>query len=193
MCTINVSVNDQVMTFTNMPVICSGDVNTDSISFEFDSSWNGYTKICVLYKQGKKGEYYFSPINSSGVATIPMGVMREKGRICFGVSGTSGNNQKTTGVLLYVIGEGAYVERSDCDYETFQEIKDQMLAVKESVTDINNNVFSNAQEIAHVGIKTKFIFNIMKMTHEKGWDSSTREKEYWESHGWLGKVRPWKK
>ncbi|MDD3410759.1 MAG: NADPH-dependent oxidoreductase, partial [Eubacteriales bacterium] len=42
-----------------------------------------------------------------------------------------------------------------------------------------------------MGFKTKFIFNLMRMTHIKGWDSSPREKEYWEERGWLGKKRPW--
>lgn len=44
-----------------------------------------------------------------------------------------------------------------------------------------------------VGIKTKFIFTMMKMMHAKGWDSSPTEKDYWRSRGWLGKARPWKK
>lgn len=43
-----------------------------------------------------------------------------------------------------------------------------------------------------IGIKTKFIFNIMKMTHVKGWDSSPVEQEYWKERGWLEKIRPWK-
>lgn len=45
----------------------------------------------------------------------------------------------------------------------------------------------------HIGIRTKFIFNIMRMMHAKGWDSSPKEKKYWEAYGWLGKARPWKK
>jgi hypothetical protein len=44
-----------------------------------------------------------------------------------------------------------------------------------------------------IGLKTKFIFSMMKMTHAKGWDSSPREKEYWEKRDWLEKKRPWKK
>lgn len=44
-----------------------------------------------------------------------------------------------------------------------------------------------------VGISTKFIFNMMKIMHAKGWDSSPSEKKYWQSRGWLGKARPWKK
>ena len=45
----------------------------------------------------------------------------------------------------------------------------------------------------HVSFKTKFIFNIMKMMHAKGWDSSHVEKQYWQELGWLGKSRPWNK
>lgn len=45
----------------------------------------------------------------------------------------------------------------------------------------------------HVGFKTKFIFNMMKIMHIKGWDSSPKEKEYWQQRSWLEKARPWKK
>lgn len=51
----------------------------------------------------------------------------------------------------------------------------------------------NCTKPPRIGIKTKFIFNIMKMLHVKGWDSSPVEKEYWNEHGWLEKGRPWKK
>lgn len=44
----------------------------------------------------------------------------------------------------------------------------------------------------HVGIKTKFMFNIMRMMQIKGWGSGESEKEYWEKNGWLDKRRPWK-
>lgn len=44
----------------------------------------------------------------------------------------------------------------------------------------------------HVGIKTRFTFNMMRMMQKNGWGSSPVEKEYWEVNGWLGKNRPWK-
>ena len=44
----------------------------------------------------------------------------------------------------------------------------------------------------HVGIKTRFMFNMMGMMQKKGWGSSPVEKENWEQNGWLGKKRPWK-
>ena len=48
------------------------------------------------------------------------------------------------------------------------------------------------REKPHVGIKTRFIFNMMRMMQKSGWGSSPVEKEYWEQNGWLGKKRPWK-
>lgn len=51
----------------------------------------------------------------------------------------------------------------------------------------------DTEKSPHVSIKTKFIFNIMKMTHEKGWDSSPVEKQYWQERGWLERERPWKR
>ena len=44
----------------------------------------------------------------------------------------------------------------------------------------------------HVGIRTRFIFHMMRMIQKNGWGSSPVEKEYWEQNGWLGKERPWK-
>lgn len=43
----------------------------------------------------------------------------------------------------------------------------------------------------HVGIKTRFIFNMMGMLQKKGWNSSPVETAYWKENGWLEKARPW--
>ncbi|MDO4556539.1 MAG: NAD(P)H-dependent oxidoreductase [Lachnospiraceae bacterium] len=50
----------------------------------------------------------------------------------------------------------------------------------------------NCQKQPRVGIKTRFIFFVMKKMHAASWDASPTEKLYWESQGWLGKERPWK-
>lgn len=41
------------------------------------------------------------------------------------------------------------------------------------------------------GIKTKFIFCMMRMMQKNDWGSDPAEKQYWEEKGWLGKERPW--
>lgn len=44
----------------------------------------------------------------------------------------------------------------------------------------------------HVGIKTKFMFNMMRMMQLNNWGAGEAEKEYWKRNGWLDKERPWK-
>lgn len=53
-------------------------------------------------------------------------------------------------------------------------------------------VVIKAKEKVRVGLKTKFIFYIMRMMQNKNWGSSPEEKEYWQEKGWLNKNRPWK-
>ena len=42
-----------------------------------------------------------------------------------------------------------------------------------------------------VGIKTRFMFAVMRMLHKKGWDSSPVEAAYWKERGWLDGKKPW--
>lgn len=44
-----------------------------------------------------------------------------------------------------------------------------------------------------VGMKLKFIFNMMGNMQKAGWGSSPVEKRYWSEQGWLDKKRPWKR
>ncbi len=62
---------------------------------------------------------------------------------------------------------------------------------------INANIVKLANTIQkskiHVGIKTRFMFNMMRMMQLNNFGSSPKEKEYWNENGWLGKKRPWKR
>ena len=49
----------------------------------------------------------------------------------------------------------------------------------------------SAAEAPAVGIKTRFMFRIMGMMHQKGWNSSPVETAYWKERGWLDGKRPW--
>jgi multimeric flavodoxin WrbA len=42
-----------------------------------------------------------------------------------------------------------------------------------------------------VGIKTRFIFMMMRAIQKKGWNSSPVETEYWKENGWLDGKKPW--
>lgn len=62
---------------------------------------------------------------------------------------------------------------------------------------INANIVKLANTIQkskiHVGIKTRFMFIMMRMMQLNNFGSSPKEKEYWNENGWLGKKRPWER
>lgn len=41
------------------------------------------------------------------------------------------------------------------------------------------------------GLKTRFMFNVMRMMQKKGWNEA--DVNYWKKKGWTEKKRPWKK
>lgn len=43
-----------------------------------------------------------------------------------------------------------------------------------------------------VGIKTRFMFSMMRMLQVKNMGSGEEERNYWKENGWLDKKRPWK-
>ena len=49
----------------------------------------------------------------------------------------------------------------------------------------------SAAKAPSVGIRTRFMFRVMRMLHKKGWDSSPVEAAYWKERGWLDGKRPW--
>lgn len=131
MSTINVSCVDQVLSFTNMPVIASGDVNADKINFTFDSAWDGYTKTCVFYRQ--KYDYFYGFIDNNGDVTVPSALLATPGKITFGVSGYKDTTVRTSNVLSYAIVEGAYtaVETDDYAYVNLGDIESKSNKITE--------------------------------------------------------------
>lgn len=58
--------------------------------------------------------------------------------------------------------------------------------------DIQKMAKSLRNKKVRVGIKTKFIFGMMRMMQKNNMGSSPEEKQYWQEMGWFGKKRPWK-
>ncbi len=61
---------------------------------------------------------------------------------------------------------------------------------------INSDMQKLARKISkqklRVGIKTKFMFHIMRMMQRNNMGSGEAEKTYWNEQGWLDKERPWR-
>lgn len=58
--------------------------------------------------------------------------------------------------------------------------------------DIQKMAKSLRNKKVRVGIKTKFIFGMMRMMQKNNMGSSSEEKQYWQEMGWFNKKRPWK-
>lgn len=57
--------------------------------------------------------------------------------------------------------------------------------IKQDIEKLANKIANNPNPLA--GIKTKFMFGIMRMVQIKGMGSSPEETEYWKINGWLDK------
>lgn len=99
---------DQVLIFENTPVITSGNVNYDSILFDFCSAWDGFTKTAIFYRS--EDEVFYQLLDGSNTCIIPKEVLREKGDVYIGVFGVSGDTTLTSQVLKYKITKGAITE-----------------------------------------------------------------------------------
>lgn len=60
---------------------------------------------------------------------------------------------------------------------------------------INADIVKLARKIQkanpRVGIKTRFMFCMMRMMQMNDWGAGKTEKEYWKQNGWLDRKRPW--
>ncbi len=74
---------------------------------------------------------------------------------------------------------------------SWSEVSDKLKAKIDKSTTAIAHKLSKGGKLS-VGLKTRFMFNMMGMIHKKGWNSSPVETEYWTNKGWLGSKRPWK-
>ncbi len=68
------------------------------------------------------------------------------------------------------------------EYKNKEKIKTQ---VKKKANAINKCLNSNGK----VSLKTKFFFNIFKMTQKNGWNKT--DSDYWKNKGWLNGKKPY--
>lgn len=106
---ININCVDQSLKIVNSPLITAGDENEDMVQFSFCSSWDGYAKIAIFYKN--KAELHYSIVGNDNRCTIPNSLLIDKGVLCIGIVGFKNDNgtykTRTSEVLRYNIAEGA--------------------------------------------------------------------------------------
>ena len=107
---IKALLQDQVLTLVETPVIASGGVKEDVVSFDFGiAAWDGYIKKAVFYRD--ESDVYHVDIGSDNTAVIPWEVLQQEGFMFLGVFGTKGSEIKTSTVARYRVENGAITTR----------------------------------------------------------------------------------
>lgn len=127
---IEVKCTDQEMTVMDVPVISSGDVQTDKVHFEFCPKWDGMLKTAVFYRDGIDPINVF--VNSDNEAIIPQEVLKDSGVLYFGVFGVKDNCTKTSEILKYKIKKGVLTTGTEIPEPT-PDIYSQILTKIEEV------------------------------------------------------------
>ena len=129
---IEVKCFDQVLTFTNTPVIASGGVGEDFVSAEFCEKWDGFAVSMLFWRQG------VDPIpvlaDAEGLYQVPPELMTTDGVVYFGAVGVDPNGvRRTSGGVSYRIQAGAITENTtlpEPDGDVFEQLLAQYADVK---------------------------------------------------------------
>lgn len=154
MSTINVNCSDQVLSFTNMPVITTYSQNTDKIQFTCSSEWSGFGIICVFYQN--PGEFKYGVLDSNYCVDIPNSVLQDTRPVCFSLVGVNGDTRITSTILSYEIEDGMYVE---VDSEPDPTVYEQILTAYGTVSETANNAVPKTRTINGKSLSSNVTLN----------------------------------
>ena len=150
MSTIMASCTDQTLRLTNTPVIASGGVNEDYITFEFCDLWNGFAKTAVFYKDR---DVSYQVLDLQDTCVVPAAALSEKGALYISVFGFNAEGVvRTSEVLRYEVKEGAVVSAPEPEATVYEQIMVQyaeaMALLKDTaaITAVKYDVEQNLSE-----------------------------------------------
>lgn len=141
MSVINVRCVDQTLTITNAPLIASGDVQTDTVKFDFCPLWSGLVKTAVFYRD-EKNAYSVVVDRNTDECIIPKEVLVDEGRFFFGVFGVKDDTVKTSETVRYRVKKGTLTEDTkvpDPTPDIYAQLLSEMNKLGLSLKDIITN------------------------------------------------------
>jgi hypothetical protein len=130
---ILVTVDGQNLHITQAPKIAAQGVNENYLVLSFDSSWSGFGKAALFYREEDEDTVYESAVDGTGRALVPHEVTDQDGKICFGICGVKDEVVFTTEILKYKIVKGRYTAGQETSPPT-PNIYAQMLAIAGTIT-----------------------------------------------------------
>ena len=103
--TVNVSVTENEMNFTEPPVVASNGVTDVLLKFTFDSDWSAMiNKFCSFVREGDYVLTHVPIVNDQ--CYVPADVLMGKGILYFGCSAIQGSTIYTAAVSRYIKVQG---------------------------------------------------------------------------------------
>ncbi len=188
MATLEVICENQKLKWAKNPEeIHSGNVNIDSIKFQFCQLWDGFTKTAVFYRENEKENAVLIAFDDTYTCKIPPEVSQTNGIVYVGAFGVDATGSKrATEPICFYLKEGIITEGTPSD--PTPDIYTQILSVCNETYKIANAVRTEAENGAFNGkdgytpVKGVDYFDGAKGdTGEKGADGYTpvRGKDYW--------------
>lgn len=133
MSTIMASCTDQTLRLTNTPVIASGGVNEDYITFEFCSQWDGFAKTAVFYNDRSVS---YKVLDLYNTCVVPAVALSEKGALHISVFGFNAEGTiRTSEVLRYEVVEGAVISVDEPEATVYEQIMAQYAEAMELLSE----------------------------------------------------------
>ena len=139
MAIITIQTDGQRLLYRDAPLVAAQGVKEDYVAFEFDSSWDGFAKTALFYKEAETDNVYTSVVSSisGNRALVPWEVTDEEGTIYIGVYGVKDDIILTSEVLPYTIKKGVYTEGSQSKPPT-PGIYEQVVKIAGQIQDLYN-------------------------------------------------------
>lgn len=110
MTTLNLTTQDQRLTYAEKVTLASGDINSVILQVEFDTYWDSFpARTATFYTLKKPSEVYEVLMTQENTCIIPGEVLTEQGTLNIGIRGATldGETIKTSSIAKYNIVPGA--------------------------------------------------------------------------------------
>ena len=150
---IQVTCTDQLLKASSRPVIASGGVEVDRVSFDFCDKWNGLIKTAVFYRSAD--EVYHVQLDNKDECCIPKEVLTTPGILYIGAIGTKdGVVVRPSTVLAYNVELGAITSATavpDPTPDVYMQLLGQIGDLTRLKTMDKSNLVSAINEICVTG------------------------------------------
>ena len=131
---VNLKCSNHDLTLGSTPILASGSQNVDSISVEFDETWDAYgTREALFWKSDEPNMVYRQIFeNYASTAVIPANVLKEKGKVIFCLRGVNDDDIITTTIVTLDVVEGVATEGTDpsVDPSVYDEILKELQNIR---------------------------------------------------------------